>query len=313
MKILFTGASSFSGCWYARRLAEAGHDVTAVLRGPEAAYADDRRAARLAMLRPLCRCVFETAFSDDAFLKLAGSGFDLFAHHAADVRNYKSPDFDVLAALANNTGRLREVLARLKAGACQRILLTGTYFESGEGAGETPHRAFSPYALSKHLTWHMFDYFATIGGFHLGKFVMPNPFGPLEEPRFTTWLVEQWRAGKTPRVNTPDYIRDNVPIELLSLCYAQFAAELPATPGVSRSAPSWYVERVEDFARRFAREIGPRLKLATPLEFGVQTEFAEPRVRLNSNRPDAGALGFDEAGAWDRLADFYTQSVRATP
>ena len=36
MKILFTGGSSFTGYWFVRELAAAGHDVTAVFRGKPA-------------------------------------------------------------------------------------------------------------------------------------------------------------------------------------------------------------------------------------------------------------------------------------
>ena len=32
MKILFTGASSFTGYWFIRELAAAGHEVTAIFR-----------------------------------------------------------------------------------------------------------------------------------------------------------------------------------------------------------------------------------------------------------------------------------------
>ena len=33
MKILFTGASSFTGYWFVKTLAEAGHEVICPLRG----------------------------------------------------------------------------------------------------------------------------------------------------------------------------------------------------------------------------------------------------------------------------------------
>lgn len=36
MKVLFTGASSFTGFWFVRELAAAGHDVTALFRKPAA-------------------------------------------------------------------------------------------------------------------------------------------------------------------------------------------------------------------------------------------------------------------------------------
>ena len=43
MKILFTGASSFTGMWFARALASAGHDVVATFRKRPEAYDDELR------------------------------------------------------------------------------------------------------------------------------------------------------------------------------------------------------------------------------------------------------------------------------
>jgi len=44
--------------------------------------------------------------------------------------------------------------------------------------------AFSPYGLSKGLTAQAFRYWCGALDVPLGKFVLPNPFGPFEEPRF---------------------------------------------------------------------------------------------------------------------------------
>jgi UDP-glucose 4-epimerase len=45
MRVLFTGASSFSGLWFAKALAEAGHEVVAASRS--AGYDDPLRAERM--------------------------------------------------------------------------------------------------------------------------------------------------------------------------------------------------------------------------------------------------------------------------
>ena len=46
-------------------------------------------------------------------------------------------------------------------------------------------------------------------------------------------------------------------------------------------------------------------RLSLPCEFVLkpQTEFAEPRVRINTDVPDATALGWSENAAWDELAN----------
>ena len=45
------------------------------------------------------------------FLDFAkAGGYDLLCHHAARVGDYRSPDFDIPGALAENTANLRAVL-----------------------------------------------------------------------------------------------------------------------------------------------------------------------------------------------------------
>ncbi len=85
----------------------------------------------------------------------------------------------MIAALGNNTHNLPGVLEALKTAGCHRLLLSGSVFERGEGAGSQGLPDFSPYGLSKALTAQVFRYYCARAGIGLGKFVIPNPFGPL--------------------------------------------------------------------------------------------------------------------------------------
>ena len=116
MKILFTGASSFTGFWFIRELAAAGHAVTAIFRRRAEEYADEVRRQRVALVSKVSRPIYGCSFGDEKFLALIREGgWDLLCHHGADVTNYKSPDFDVVAALRNNTHNLPAVLEALGA------------------------------------------------------------------------------------------------------------------------------------------------------------------------------------------------------
>jgi nucleoside-diphosphate-sugar epimerase len=307
MKILLTGASSFTGMWFARELAGAGHDVVATLRKRPEEYADEVRRKRAGMVLQVCRGVFGCSFGDPAFLDLVRQGgWDLFCHHAADVTNYKSPDFDFVSALGNNTRNITAVVDAFRSqGRPPRVLVTGSVFENDEGAGSEGLPAFSPYGLSKSFTYQAFRYHAARGGLSLGKFVIPNPFGPYEDPRFAAYLMKTWFARGTAAVNTPAYVRDNIHVSLLAKVYAKFAVELPSQPGLSLIYPSGYPESQGAFTLRFASEMRPRLGLPCDVDLKRQIDFQEPRVRINTDPVDVQSLHWNEAQAWDEVAEYY--------
>lgn len=311
MRILLTGVTSFTGAWFARALALAGHTVVAAVRGAEGSYAG-LRAERLALLDGCCGLLWDQSFGSDAFQAaiLREGPFDVLCHHASDTTNYKSPDYDAWGAAAANCRELPQVLAMLKSGGCRKIVLTGSVFETGEGAGTAPLLAFSPYGLSKTLTVEAFRYFAAREGMALGKFVIANPFGPYEELRFTRYLMNCWREGRTARVNTPDYVRDNIPVSLMALAYADFTTALPDS-GFHKFNPSYYAESQGAFAVRFAREVGGRLNMATPLELVTQTDFSEPLVRINTDRIAIDPARWRESAAWDDVAGYYRATFAA--
>ncbi|MBN2196078.1 MAG: NAD(P)-dependent oxidoreductase [Polyangiaceae bacterium] len=305
MQILFTGASSFTGFWFVKAFAAAGHQVVATFRQPLDSYTGVR-GERVRGLGSRCEPVIGCSFGEPAFLELVRSrSFDVLCHHAADVTNYKSPDFDFQSALTNNTLNLAPVLAALRERGCQRVVLTGSVFEAGEGAGSDGLPAFSPYGLSKGLTASAFEYYARFYGCRLGKFVIPNPFGPYEDPRFTAYLVRNWFAGTTPSVNTPAYVRDNIHVSLLAKAYVGFTQGLPGGAGMIRSNPSGYVGSQGSFALLLAGELERRLGLPCPVDLRIQTQFAEPLLRINTDPVNGEALGWDEAQAWDEMAEYY--------
>lgn len=167
MKILFTGASSFTGLWFTKALSEAGHAVTTVFPRKKEEY-QGLRKERMEQAAALSEPYFSSPFGHPSFLEIIkGSKWDLLCHHAADVTNYRSPEFDVAKALANNTYNLQEVIKALGNRGCSKILLTGSVFEQREGQGTDSLRAVSPYGLSKGLTGDVFRYFCTVNNFDL--------------------------------------------------------------------------------------------------------------------------------------------------
>jgi UDP-glucose 4-epimerase len=262
LRVLITGASSFSGSWFARGLAAAGHDVSATFRRRE--Y-EALRGERVRLVCEVARPLWATALGD------VTGDWDVICAHGAEAADYRSPGFDADAAVAENTRGLDRLSAA-------RIVVTSSVFEDG---------VTTPYAESKRRTT---EAFRAAGA---ATFVIPNPFGPWEEPRFTTYLARTWLDGGVAAVNTPDYVRDNIHVRALAAAYVRFVES-----DAQQAAPSQYRETQGAFAQRFARELEPLLGVTCRLELREQTSFDEPLELVNTDPVDGPE-------PWDELAEWY--------
>jgi UDP-glucose 4-epimerase len=313
MRILFTCASGFSGFHFAKSLASAGHEVICTLQRGLGSYAEIRRQ-RLEILQDSVRLAEGMTFGEQPFLRLIIelAPFDILCHHAADVTNYQSPEFDPVPAVRNNALNLPAVLARSKEAGNPALVLTGTHFEPHEGKGDDVLQAVSPYGLSKGLTWEMFRFYCHIAGVPLAKFVMPTPFGPWEFARsegrgFTSYLMGMWQAGEAAQIKTPEYVRDNCHVSLLAMAYVAFVQQASSLrSGSIKTNPSGYIEKQGDFAERVAREVSSRTGWKCEVQRLEQEDFSQPLVRTNLEPAAPRFPQWNETKAWDDFVAFYS-------
>lgn len=305
MKILFTGASSFTGYWFVKELIESGHEVYCTFTRAQTEY-DGIRRVRVDELHELCQPLDLVTFGDSKFLEVIKENqWDLFCHHAAETTDFRSNDYDIGKSLENNTHKANKVLELLKDSGCEHILLTGSYYEKDEGGGTKPLEPFYLYGLSKHFTGEVFKYLAKVNKIVLGKFVIPNPFGPMEDPKLPTYLIKTWYNKEIPEIRTPEYIRDNIHISLLAKVYTEFAEKLLKSQKNLKINPSQYVETQGEFCKIFATEMEKRLDISCPLNFVDQKTFPEPKERYNTDKIDPQKFDWDSDKAWDDIANFY--------
>ncbi|OLN24915.1 hypothetical protein DVDV_3798 [Desulfovibrio sp. DV] len=124
-------------------MTEAGHAVTATFTAAPEAYTGLRKE-RIDAYTGACTHVWNAPLGSRPFLEALDQGFDVLCHHGAYVTDYKSDDFDYLAAVAANTRNIRQVLAQLIGTGPGRVVLTGSVFEADEGAGNTPPTRLFP-------------------------------------------------------------------------------------------------------------------------------------------------------------------------
>lgn len=304
VRILLSGASSFSGLWIAEALADAGHEVVAPLLRERAEYAGLRRE-RVERLRASAEVVFAAPFASAPFLDLVSTGVAILAHHAADIPNYRASSYDVAEGFARNIAGAEAVFDAFAAAGGTAVIATGTTFEAGEGGGGVGDLALSPYGLSKTLTNEALRNFARWRDLRFGKFVIAAPFGPLEEGRFAWSLFQNWFAGRPGIVRTPRYVRDNIPAPLLAGAYRDLAARL-AMPNASvelAARPSGFVGTQAEFAERLAAAMRPRLGLPCEVVAQEQPTLAEPEVRVNAEACLVPAWNAEPF--WDDYAAYY--------
>lgn len=308
VRVVLTGGSSFTGYWFARALADAGHEVVAPLSGSRSSESyTGIRATRVAMLQACAQTRFDAPFGSETFLHALreAAPFDVLCHHRAERRGSAALTFDVdpVAALQANTQRLVEILHTMKEAGCGSMILTGSVFEEREGIGDVPLQPRNAFDLSKGLTSTVCDFYCRVEGIAFDRFVIATPFGPYEERGLANYLMQSWFAGKTAHVSGPRYVRDHIHIRRLASCYAQFVSET-GTRGGRKIGPSGYIESLGDFARRVAQETRKRTKLLCPTSFGWHNDFDEPAIRINTTMFSTDT-STDDLALWDEYVHYY--------
>jgi len=296
MRILITGPSSFSGSFFIEALSKAGHEVVTTLTKTQSCY-HGIRLQRLQKSMQYATVHEQICFGDEQFIELVHrESFDVFCHHGAWTESYNSMNYDFEKAFANNTRSMNRVCQILAANGCQKIIVSGSIFAECE-------EPFSPYGLVKRLTTQTTTFYGTHFGMHVSSFVIPNPFGPLDNPKLIHYLSTEWSANRIPSIRTPEYIRDNIPITLLALGFVHWVEQCPSTVGVSSFKPSGYISTMEDFIQRVAQVFRGATSWECVVDIEPQTDFSQP-MKLVNDVPLMGLFqSWNEQVFWDSLIE----------
>ncbi len=301
MKVLMTGASSFTGCHIARAILAAGHELVCVMTRSSTDYNDEMSRKRLALIAEGAggreagnvKFIYEASFGDENFLEaIAEFKPNVFINHGASIKGYRKPDFDIAKSVEASTMNLDKVCAALSKVGCQRVIHSGTVFEPVDGL-----EAFSPYGESKTLVAkRVFDE-CQKHDLAMSKIYIPNPVGAYEnEDRLIPFFVQKWKSGEKPSMNAPRLTWDNIPAPWLADFYVE---ELSAKAMISERRPSGFKITLKEFVDRFTSEARAR-GVSDNLEFDVEDKTTPGNERVNSEphaslgTRDGEAKFFDE-------------------
>jgi Nucleoside-diphosphate-sugar epimerases len=285
-----------SGTAIVRELVERDHDVHAFVRRSAADY--PALAEQWQGMREAVTLHEHVAHGDESLTALVeATGADALVVHAHPMTGFRDPDYSIADAITQMTTGIDRQFAAFAANGGSVVMYSGTVFEPEYGPRARP--AISRYGISKQAVFEVLRLAADRAGLDLRKVVISNPFGPGESGRFGNYLASSWRAGTTPEVRTPRYIRDNIPSPELAMRYVDHLEAGAERRDVLR--PSGYLESQHDFALRVASEVGARLGRELPVAAAVQTVFDEPLVLVNDGSRSEAFVA-REGAFWDDYA-----------
>jgi UDP-glucose 4-epimerase len=298
LRIVITGVTSFSGAWFAKELSCLGHEVFGFSRNLE--NLSQYQKERIDWIKKNAKSIELISHNSGSFPIKP----DVLCLHGTATLDYRDPNFDV--AFATESTVAQSLVLAEKLGKPFTVH-TGTFSEQDESIGELPRRSFNPYSTSKSQIYE--EHKKIFGESNVLKYVMPNPFGVLEPKKFTDYLIRNWAVQKKPIVNSPHYVRDNVPIDLLAKHYAKVVTSIESQEKTNIQ-PSKYAETVKAFAERYAQNINDRTGMHLEVESASIQEYSEPRIRINRDFCEDTIRDWNENESWDAITEDALKRMR---
>jgi len=304
-RILLTGVSSFTGCWFAKILHERGYEVVCPLPREKIFY-DDLKKERLEFLPSGIDVLFDCPFGSDLFIDLLDREFDLLCLHGSYVHDYGKNTFLFSEAISQNLRRVEEVLRKALASAAKGVVWTSSVFENAVDLSERNSRPppWYRYALSKKVSGISLQHLCWENGMEFGRFVISNPFGPLQDRKLGHHLAQSFLEQKSFELKTPHYVRDMIHVRHLASAYHRMVDSFFTPCPTTSLDPCEYVSSLLDFSKTFYGEFSQRLGYSCEVGF-CDMDFIEPRSLANKTEVCNLIEDYDPDSCWDELLRYY--------
>lgn len=304
-RILLTGVSSFTGCWFAKILYERGYEVVCPLPREKKDY-DDLKKERLEFLPSGVDVVFNSPFGSDSFIGLLEHKFDLLCLHGSYVQDYGKNTFLFSEAVRQNLSNLEEVLEKGLEYNAKGVVWTSSVFEDAISLG-TRNSHYPPwyrYALSKKVCGMSLQHLCWERRLEFGRFVISNPFGPLQDRKLGHHLARGFLQKKSFELKTPHYVRDMIHVRHLASAYHRMVDSFFTPSPTTSLDPCEYVSSLLDFSKTFYGEFSQRLGYSCDVSF-CDMDFIEPRSLVNKTEVRDVIDDYDPVACWDELLRYY--------
>jgi nucleoside-diphosphate-sugar epimerase len=314
MKVAISGATSYTGACIAEAFGTHGHVTTALCQAELTAYSGVKRLRLERIVRAGVELVCGLRAEDGSIADFLGSRrFDVWVHHHHAMERFRAPDYDVARARAVGIEPLDDIVDALARSGGRAVLLSGTYFEPGEG-GRPSDAPSTPYAESKRELSEALAARTANAGLSFAKIVIPAPTGALENAdRLTPQLITTAEKRVPFPLRSPASVMDMIPGEALAEVYVRAAREALdyalAAPRIYR--PSGRVVTALDWAETVRSELLRPLSLAFALELAIP-ELSEQAPPVTFRNSASEALAIDWPAFFTRYAREWqdTRSVR---
>ena len=283
-KIIFTGASSFTGYHFIRELNEKNIKVNILFsfKRENIKYFNYNKIIRIKYLMSNNNCFYDCTYGNKKFIKilLGFKNIDYFCHHFAYTKDYNNNKFDFFKSIKINTNNCEEIISILKKKNLKKYIYTGSYFEPKlEKKMDTK---IGLYGISKKISGDILKIFSDKINLKFIKFIIPNPFGELEdENRLPTIITNTWKKGDCFEIRFPMYIRDYIPVSILRKLYFNF---IFSSKRENTFNPSFAIISNLKFISSLSIQIKKKTGLECKFISKKGLNYSEPLIIKNSNK-----------------------------
>tara|TARA_B110000977_G_scaffold682_1_gene950 strand:+ start:1933 stop:2841 length:909 start_codon:yes stop_codon:yes gene_type:complete len=280
MKLLFLGASSFTGYHFVKKISEKKKDIIYCTLTKNINQYKSIRLKRIKKLNKIKNIIFfkKTKFGDKSFINLLSRNkFDAICFHHASTKDYNDDSkFKLSKSLEQNMSNIDKVFNKIKKQTT--IIVSNTIFQK---IISRKYKAVNKYGISKSITYDKIVNYCNKYNLKYKCIFITNPWGILEEKKLNYYLIYNWLQNKEAYVSHPNYIRDNIYIDKLTNYYLKI---IKSKSKKIEYFPSGYCSSNKVFIEAFKDQFERFFKKKVKVKYSSQIKYNQPIKRINGKK-----------------------------